>query len=176
MKIEYENIMLASISESDLEDLRSWRNDSEWCKYLRNIGHISKEDQYNWHLKQKEDKDAITLGIHETKELNRLVGSISLYDIKPNDTAEIGRILIGHPEAHGKGIGRNAMKALIDYGFKTYNLKQITLSVHRDNVKAYSIYKSLGFIKIGERKPNIDMYEDIMILYKDLTTGINNDK
>jgi len=120
MNINYENITLIPISESDLELLRTWRNDKQLCKYLRDIGYISKQDQYNWYLKQKEDKDAITLGIHETKQLNRLVGSISLYDIKPNYTAEIGRILIGDTEAHNKGIGRNAMKALIDYGLKAH--------------------------------------------------------
>jgi len=164
MNINYENITLTSISESDLELLRTWRNDKQLCKYLRDIGYISKQDQYNWYLKQKEDKDVITLAIHETKELNRLVGSISLYDIKPNNTAEIGRILIGNPNTHNKGIGKNAMKALIDYGFKTYNLKQITLVVHQDNKPAYSIYKSLGFIKIGERKSHIDGYEDVMVI------------
>jgi len=58
------------------------------------------------------------------------------------------------------------MKALIDYGFKTYNLKQITLVVHQDNIPAYSIYKSLGFIKIGERKSHIDGYEDVMVIYR----------
>jgi len=48
MNINYENITLTPISESDLELLRTWRNDKQLCKYLRDIGCISKQDQYNW--------------------------------------------------------------------------------------------------------------------------------
>lgn len=50
------------------------------------------------------------------------IGHIGLYKInKQSHNAEIG-ILIGSPNQHGKGYGRQSTKALTEFGFKELGL------------------------------------------------------
>ena len=56
----------------------------------------------------------------------RHVGNIALHQIHPvHRSAELG-ILIGAPDARGKGFGREACALLIQYGFDHLNLHKIT--------------------------------------------------
>lgn len=64
-------------------------------------------------------------------------------------------IVIGEDEYRGKGIGKIAMKWIIDYGFNKLKLHKINLCVIKDNVPAVKLYQSLGFITEGEMKDEI---------------------
>jgi len=81
-----------------------------------------------------------------------LIGHISLHDIDHlNRNAFIG-IFIGEEEHRKKGYGAEAVRLILDYGFKTLNLHNIMLSVHADNYAAISCYKKAGFTETGRRR------------------------
>ena len=80
------------------------------------------------------------------------IGHISLHDINHlNRHAFIG-IYIGEEVHRGKGYGTEAVRLVLDYGFKTLNLNNIMLSVHADNEAAIACYKKVGFQDAGRRR------------------------
>jgi len=83
------------------------------------------------------------------------IGHISLHDIDHlNRHAFIG-IFIGEEENRGRGYGAEAIRLVLDYGFKTMNLHCILLSVHADNAAAIACYKKVGFREAGRRREYI---------------------
>ncbi|MFA5644233.1 MAG: GNAT family protein [Patescibacteria group bacterium] len=53
--------------------------------------------------------------------------------------------MIGEDRYRGKGIGKQAMEWIIEYGFKKLRLHKINLGVIEDNKIAVKLYKKLGF-------------------------------
>ena len=155
----YKNIKLRPLKKEDIELLRIWRNDTKATKFLRNIGYITPEMQNEWfNIYLKNDKEII-FAIEETSDLNRIVGSVSLYDIQ-NDIAEIGKIQIGDKDAHGRGIGRIALVMAMCIGFKKLNLEKVIAEVHQDNISAHKNDMKIGFKITGKRPSHVGGFED----------------
>jgi RimJ/RimL family protein N-acetyltransferase len=80
------------------------------------------------------------------------IGHISLHDIDHlNRNAFLG-IFIGEEQHRSRGYGAEAIRLILDYGFKTLNLNNIMLSVHADNYTAIACYKKAGFRESGRRR------------------------
>lgn len=110
---------------------------------------VSSPDDLQWLLRPASGvhRYAIVLFDH-----NRMIGSISLHDINHlNRNAFIG-IFIGEAEHRGKGYGTEAIRLILEYGFKTMNLRNIMLSVHADNVAEITCYKKVGFRESSRRR------------------------
>lgn len=147
--LKYKNIELRPLEEEHIENLRIWRNDKEQTKYLRQIGYITPEMQKSWFENYKTDKNIITFAIYETEELNRMVGTVSLYDFM-DDQVEIGKIQIGDKLAQGKGIGRIAFVMLMKLAFDKFGVKKVVATVNVDNVPARKSYFRIGFKIAGQ--------------------------
>jgi RimJ/RimL family protein N-acetyltransferase len=65
------------------------------------------------------------------------------------------RILIFDKDAVGKGIGTEAVKMLVDYGFNRLNLHRIWLGVNADNDRAVKCYLKAGFKEEGRLREDI---------------------
>lgn len=146
--IKNQNVFLRPLGENDIELLRNWRNDKSNSKFLRQIPYITKEAQKQWFVNYLNNADEICFAIEECCELNRVVGSLSLYNFN-GDTAEFGKILIGDIEAHGKQIGFNATVAALRIAFETLKLKKVVLEVYEENIAAKRIYEKAGFVCKG---------------------------
>lgn len=155
----YKNVYLRPLNESDIENLRIWRNDKSKTKYLRKIGEITPQMQKIWFGNYLKNDNEITFAIVETEQLNRMVGSVSLYNFEAN-SAEFGRIQIGDSEANGKGLGRVSTAMVLKIGFKKLGLKKIVGSVHRDNIAAYKTDMRIGFLVTGSHIAPMGGIED----------------
>jgi len=81
-----------------------------------------------------------------------MIGHISLHDIDHLNRNAFMGIFIGDEEYRRKGYGGEAIRLLLDFGFNTWNLHNIMLSVHEDNAAAISCYKKIGFKEAGRRR------------------------
>jgi ribosomal-protein-alanine N-acetyltransferase len=75
-----------------------------------------------------------------------------------------------HPDYQRRGYGRKLFKLLLD---RAVNLdaRQCFLEVRVSNAGAIKLYRSMGFVQIGERRnyyPGNDGREDALILSRDL--------
>lgn len=162
---EFKHVRLRPLRESDLEHLREWRNNKEISKFLRNIGEIKPEMQLNWYKKECEDATSATFAIEEIDELNRLVGSVAIYDIN-GDSAEVGKIVVGDPEAKGKKIGYYALIIAMYIGCNKFGIENYFLEVHEDNMPAKTNYLRTGFVVTGKHEYATGGYELEMMLAK----------
>lgn len=140
----YANVFIDQLREEDIERIRGWRNDPSNTIYLRKIPYITSEMQKKWYCRYLENSDEMTFAIREIKDLHRIVGSLSLYHFS-NHQVEFGKILIGDPDAHGKGIGFNSLIAVLSIAFEQLNMESVFLHVFEENIPAVTIYKRAGF-------------------------------
>jgi RimJ/RimL family protein N-acetyltransferase len=96
-----------------------------------------------------------------------LVGSCSLFDFDDiARNAELG-IMIGERSQWGLGLGTDAMRALLDHGFDTLNLRRIYLRVLAFNERAIRLYEKLGFEHEGRLREHVfarGQYSDTLIM------------
>ena len=82
------------------------------------------------------------------KDSDKLIGTLGYWRIiKDHHRAEIGYQLT--PEEWGKGIMKEALLKVIEYGFKTMKLHSIEANIHPANVASAALLKSCGFVKEG---------------------------
>lgn len=168
----YANVSLKPLSVNDIDALRLWRNDKGQTKFLKPIEEITPEMQLNWYNSYLNNPQDVIFGIFETRDLNRLVGSLSIYDIK-GGRAEIGKIQIGDSEAHGKGIGRISLVIAMKIGFELLELDEIYASVHQDNVAARINDLRIGFKIIGNHQSPVGGLEDELTIHKEELYRVN---
>lgn len=144
-----DNVVLRPLQHEDIEYLRIWRNNPENNKYLNQIPYITVEMQEEWFKRYLENKDEIAFAIIEESIINRIVGSLSLYNIEEG-SIEIGKIMVGDPGAHGKKVGENATKAATVIAHEMLGKSMIIMHVYEMNIAAVKAYKNAGF-KIAEK-------------------------
>ena len=142
--IENKNIRLRPLNKSDIESLRNWRNDKTNTTYLSQMPYITKEMQIKWYENYLLREDEIVFAIDETVEFNRLVGSLSLYEIRDEECV-FGKILIGDSAVRGHGIGTHATEAAVKFAIEQLGKKRVLLYVYKDNKVAFNLYKNVGF-------------------------------
>ena len=148
-KAEYGAVRIRPLQHADIELLRQWRNNSSLSEFLNPIGEITPEMQEKWYKEYLADPDIATFAIEEIQNLNRVVGSVAIYRFR-GDEAEVGKIVVGDPEAKGKKIGYYGLLLAMEVGFRIFGIQTYFLSVHEDNLPARKIYSYAGFVQIGK--------------------------
>ena len=83
------------------------------------------------------------------REDDRPVGNCGLHGLDTlNGNAGLG-IAVGDPADRGQGYGRDALRALIAFGFGRLRLERIYLDVYDFNVDAQRLYERIGFVREG---------------------------
>lgn len=79
--------------------------------------------------------------------------------------AEVGIGLV--PEARGRGVGTEAMRLLVEFGFVRRNLRRIHLQAIASNAGALRSYEKVGFAVEGRLREHAwvrGRYEDIVLM------------
>ena len=142
-----ENIYLRPLRHSDIEYLRTWRNNPDNTIYLNQIPYITEEMQEKWFARYLEDKDELTFAIVEDHVLQRIVGSLSLCNIE-DDSIEVGKIMVGDPAAHGMKVGANATNAAARIAKEQLGKSIIYLHVFENNIAGVKAYRDAGFKEV----------------------------
>lgn len=144
-KITGERLYL-SPPDTDSEELYvKWLNDPEVSTNLSLYSQVfpfsRKQMEY-----PKEHSYTIVL-----KDGDRPIGTVNLMDVDHlHQRATLG-IHIGESDCRGKGYGAEAIKLIIDYGFKHLHLHNIQLHVQSTNEQGIACYKKVGFKEFGRR-------------------------
>ena len=79
--------------------------------------------------------------------------------------AEIGLSLL--PEHQGKGYGQDVLRVLVDYGFRSRNLRRIHLQTLASNEAALRAYRAVGFVEEGRLREHAwveGAYDDVVLM------------
>lgn len=85
----------------------------------------------------------------------RTVGNSWLANIdRDNASATLG-IVMGETTSRGRGIGTEALRQVLEYGFHGLHLERIELWVLAENERAIRAYERVGFRREGVRRAHI---------------------
>ncbi|MCP3027056.1 GNAT family N-acetyltransferase [Halobacillus sp. A5] len=84
------------------------------------------------------------------KETDNIIGHISLGKIdRTNESARVGKVLVGDKNVRGKGIGQQMMTEILKIAFDELGLHRVSLGVFDFNSSAIGCYVKAGFKKEG---------------------------
>lgn len=142
-----------------------WLNDKEVCRDNRHgtgDNTIEKTRKYVESV-DKSDTDAVFAIM--TTEGGRHVGNISLKISWENNSGEIS-IIIGEKDAWGKGIGGEAYRLVIDYGFKTIGLHRLFSGMTARNNPMIKVAQKAGMLFEGVSKGSFYKDEEYLDIVK----------
>lgn len=141
---QYKNIKIRQLNKEDLEFLRIWRNNPENTRFLKRVPYITSEMQIKWFQNYLNNDSEMTFAIDEVCTLHQIVGSLTLYNFE-GTKAEVGKILVGDPCAHGMDVCTNALIAVMKIAKEELLLQRLYLHVYKENIPAMKVYKKVGF-------------------------------
>lgn len=161
------NIRLRALEPEDIKILSDWENNPENWLYSQQQLPLSQHILRSYLANAHQD-------IYEAKQLrlvieaqNKAVGLADLFDFDFNNRRAGVGILIGERINRNKGLAKSALKILISYAQKAFDLKQLHASVGSNNTASLKLFESLGFKKVGERRAwfrHGDDYENEVLL------------
>lgn len=151
--LQTERLILKGISEEDIDFIFQQFSNDEVNRYLYDAEPTKTrqdaEDIMHMYTQQKETKAyrwIITLKSDNTK-----IGTLGFHIWKrETQTCEIGYDL--QPNFWGKGYGKEAVKAMLDYIVPTLELNSITACIYEENIASSALVKSLGFADSQEQR------------------------
>jgi RimJ/RimL family protein N-acetyltransferase len=158
MNLKGETIYLRLLTEYDVnETYLSWLNDND-ITYGLATKNYSMESLKSYVHQRLEDQNCHFYAICDVLS-DKHIGNIKLdfFDSKAN-LYELG-ILIGDKSYWGKGIGTQACRLVLEYGFKKLNARKIWLAVYENNLSAKKVYENLGFKLEGCLRKHISLGE-----------------
>ena len=141
-----ERIYLRPLEPEDLtEAYLGWLNDPEVNRYLESgIFPYSKAELDTFYETVTKSHDQVIMAIVD-KETNNHIGNVKLGPINWIHRKGIIGILVGEKQFWGEGIGAEATRLIVEYGFFQLNLHRIELGVYAEHKSAVRCYEKVGF-------------------------------
>ena len=133
-------VTLRPVEERDHPLIQTWQNDPEVWWLMDYEMPFSLADIAESERRAREE------GFPYIIEADgRPIGRIGLNNMRRRDRICSLYVLIGDRSAWGKGLGTDAIDAMLDQAFKRFDLHQIELWSLADNERAIRAYRHCGF-------------------------------
>lgn len=170
-----ERLILRRITADDTNEIFRLRSDEQVMKYIDKERAASLKDAeifFNLINDSANANTGITWAIALKQSPDKMIGNIGFWRlIKEHYRAEIGYML--HPDFWKKGIMKEALAEVIDFGFNEMKLHSIEAQINTGNTASAHILESVGFIKEAHFKENYffqGIFSDT-IVYSKLNSG-----
>ena len=136
-------------SDEEIEKFTDWMNDFQTTDFIGRSGQvvtfIGEKEWLENSTKNVQDKSFSIIELNH----NKLIGTISLENFHWIDRSAVLGIFIGDKDFRNNGYGTEAIKLLLEYGFKYLNLHSIRLDLLSINERAHKCYLKCGFKDTG---------------------------
>ena len=151
-----ERVRLRGVRDDDLPTLAKWEMDPGRLTTLSNrltppSEAAARERIAKWSTNQQAD---LGLAIETLDDPPVLVGNIGLFDVRTKDRGATLGIALGR-EYIGRGYGTDAVRVIVDYGFREMGLHRIQLSVAPYNPAGMRAYEKAGFVEEGRHRESV---------------------
>ena len=164
-KLVGDRIYLSPRNSEDVEIFTEWLNDFETTDYIGRSSALVTLEGEKKYLEENSNPEAVFVIV--TLDKDKMIGTVGLENINWLDrTATLG-IFIGDKEYRDKGYGTEAIKLILEYGFKYLKMHNIKLHLMSFNERALKCYKKCGFKEIGRRRESAFLdgkYYDTIIM------------
>ncbi len=152
------NVLLRPVRRSDLANFLKWFNDPEVIQYLSMYLPMTEmaEEKYIEDLGTTRANAVAAFVIEaivgsETKP----IGNVGLHNINNKDRNASFGIAIGEKEYWSKGLGTEAARLIVAYGFDQLNLHRIGSSALGFNERSIRMHLAVGFAEEGRQRDGI---------------------
>jgi RimJ/RimL family protein N-acetyltransferase len=149
MLLRGDKVRLRAIERADLPSSVAWLNDPEVTQWLVTHRPLSLAEEERWYEDQvvrAAGGRAINFAIEYE---GRYIGNCGIKEIDHRRRcAEVG-IFIGAKELWNQGLGADALRLLLAYGFAELNLHRMQLDVAAPNARAIRCYEKCGLREEG---------------------------
>lgn len=143
------------VSEEEIEKFTEWMNDFQVTDYIGRSSQIvtllGEKEYLEDAAKNKENKNFDIIDLNT----NKLIGTVELENFNWINRSAVLGIFIGDKEYRSSGYGTEAIKLILEYGFKYLNLHSIRLDLLSINERAHKCYLKCGFKDTGKSREEI---------------------
>lgn len=163
-----ERVRLRGVREDELATLARWEMDAGRSVTLNDrvapqSEAAAKEMIAKW---SANEGDTLGFAIETLADPAVLVGHVSLFNIRAKNRSAIIGIALGRGYT-GRGYGTDAMRVVVDYGFRELGLHRIALSVAEFNQAGIRAYEKAGLTVEGRRRASVlhdgHWYDDVLM-------------
>lgn len=145
-----EKIRLTALKEQDLEEMQHWFNNVYFLRHYDMVpavpaGMAGAKEAFDYYSSSKEAY-VFAIRFKDSDEIIGLAGFDEIIWSSGTATVFVG---IGNTELQGRGIGKEALALLLDFGFNELNFYKLQLDVISYNEKAIRLYEWAGFVREG---------------------------
>jgi len=141
----------------------------------------AKLDPLTWAQTSAQPLHPVTLAEHQARHAEPDTSGIAQFAVDVDD-ALVGRALLFHaddlarsaevglallPEHQGKGLGKDVLRVLLGYGFRSRNLHRVHLQTLSSNEAGLRCYRAVGFVEEGRLREAAWVeggYEDMVLM------------
>ena len=143
------------VSDEETEKFTEWLNDFQVTDYTGMSGQIAtlvgEKEWLENAAKSNENRNFNIVSLNE----NKLVGTVGLERFNWIERSAVLGIFIGDEGYRNNGYGTEAIRLLLEYGFKYLNLHSIRLDLLSINERAHKCYLKCGFKDAGRSREQI---------------------
>lgn len=155
-ELNTQRLLLRKLKADDKEEMLFLRSNAEVLRYLGKepMKTVEEAGKFIQLINSSIEKsDSVLWGICLLDDPSKIIGTICIWNITPeNFRGEIGYLL--HPSFWGKGLMKEAINAVLDYGFNVIGLNSIGAQLSPENLSSVSVLEKTGFVKEGYLKEN----------------------
>ena len=151
-----EKVSLHAVESEDLNQLKDWRNNTEFRKHFREYRELNMRQQQIW-FEEKVVKDPTTLMFSIRRiDDNQLLGCCGYVYINWVHRHADLSLYIGWRDAYvdKKGYAKESCKLLLDYGFNELCLNKVWTEIYEFDRKKKTLYDQFGFKQDGLLRQN----------------------
>ncbi len=148
--METKNLILRKMSYNDINDLFEMRKDPRMNEYTDTIPDATTDETkiYIDKMNKGIDDNKWIIWAIEHKQSNKVIGSISIWNInKEQEGGELGYGIA--PYYQGKGLMKEALLSVVEYGFGVLKLKALEAYTEEQNIKSINLLESCNFIEVN---------------------------
>ena len=167
-ELKTERLLLRKLTRNDAKEIFFLRSNEDVLRFLGKepTKSIAEAEVFIDKINKNVDENqSILWGIALLNDPSMLIGTICLWNFKlENYRGEIGYVL--HPGHWRKGIMKEAIKCVADYGFDILKLHSIEAMLSPANIASSAVLESTGFVKEGHLKESFyfrGKFEDALI-------------
>lgn len=148
-ELNTERLLLRRLAMKDAPEIFFLRSDENVIRYTGREPAVTMREAEEFIEKINkgiDNNEHIMWAIALKENPDKLIGTISIWQIKKEHyRAEAGYVL--HPDFWRKGIIKETLMKIIEYGFETMKLHSLCAEVASENIASCKVLESAGFVK-----------------------------
>lgn len=144
-----ELVYLRPLEPADADLVSRWYSDDRVRKLIGDLPASYAARRQRYDAAVRDDGDSVYRFVICGLDDDTPVGRADLFDIdRTNGHCTFG-IAIGDPELWGRGLGTDAVNAIVDFAFGELRMERVMLDTDAENLRAQAAYRKAGFVVEG---------------------------